>query len=105
MENDFDDVILRGLQNERARLNEQLQTLDHGIAQRKAALLSKHGPVSETPASIKPDDFGGMKTSRALEKYLKQRGGGPIHIGRVAVDLKLGGADLGPDPEYHGKNI
>jgi hypothetical protein len=45
-----------------------------------------------------------MGMAAALQAYLNKRAGGPVSVPRAAVDLAVGGVNLGM-PERHERNL
>jgi hypothetical protein len=59
--------------------------------------------VVEVP--IKPGQYKGMATSPALELYLRERGGGPIDIHKIAADLELAGVPIAQQKDRYIRNL
>ncbi len=90
----------------RDNLLKQVATYD-GIIKNLDAAMAEQGDrgLRDLP-SVTPREVAGMRTSKALEAYLKRRAGFKIPITRVVQDLLAGGLDPGkphskkdPSPE------
>lgn len=97
MTNDLNDPILRGLFRELGILQQQIDTINEAVKNRKYELT----PKEATDANYIPvlrDEYKGIKTSDALENYLAKRGGVVKGSERIAEDLVIAGVKVTTSP-------
>ena len=96
-------LAIEALERERVRLTKQYE---HSIAviDRVIATLTKEQlPPSEAINDVKPGQYARMPMKSAMVARLNEMGGGPVTFAQLAVDLALGGVDLGGRPERNLK--
>jgi hypothetical protein len=105
------ELAIQALEEARARMieryNRDMAEIDTAIARLRAA--DGGGSAGTKPdvveVTIKPGQYKGMKPSPALELYLRERGGGPIDIHKIASDLELPGVTIAEDRDRYIRNL
>ena len=102
------DLVLETLEEKRRQLRAdfeaQIRVLDEAIANIKKSRLAKNEIGSDKLPVVIPREYSGMGMAAALQAYLNKSKGGPISVARAAVDLALGGINMG-NPERHERNL
>jgi hypothetical protein len=96
-------LAIGALERERVRIKEQMERSLAEIDNAIATLTKEKLPPSGAVNDVKPGQYAGMPMKAALQARLNELGGGPVTFAQLAVDLALGGVDLGGRPERHLK--
>jgi hypothetical protein len=96
-------LAIGALERERVRIKEQLERSLAEIDNAIATLTKETLPPSDAVNDVKPGQYARMPMKAAMVARLNELGGGPVSFEQLAVELALGGVDLGSRPERHLK--
>jgi len=103
------ELAIQALEEARARMieryNREMAEIDMAIARLRAVDGDSSNKPEAVEVAIKPGQYKGMKASPALELYLRERGGGPIDIHKIATDLEVAGVAIAQDRDRYIRNL